>query len=783
MKRWIRSRYTPCLPMGENGTKATASEKFSRLSRKIATEGMVLLKNNGVLPLDKENTVALFGVHHINYVKGGTGSGNVMVDRVVNLYDGFAEKEREGKVKLYAPSSEYYKAILPELLGKSKRPDVLISSDFAEEPELPPEIIEAAAKEADVAICVIGRISGEGFDRTMGKGDFCLSDEEEKLISDVTAKFDKVVVVVNSGGIIDFARFEKDDKISAVLMGWQGGQEGGAATADILCGDVCPSGKLADTIAEKFADYPSADTFDESDDYVKYYEDIYVGYRYFESFAKDKVVYPFGFGLSYTTFEVTPVSANDDGDKINVTVSVKNTGAVSGKEVVQVYYSAPQGKLGKPALELATFAKTKLLSSGEEQALSLEFPINQMGSYDDLGKCEKSAYILEKGDYSVFVGTSVRDLEKLGYTYTVNDEFVVIEKLSPRCVPYKLEKRLTGDGTYEELPLGQKPEFDYKEIPENTADAPEKLMTLEDVAEGRCSMDSFIRQLTLEEKTKLLSGTANIDSWCYGPFNGWSDLGVANTAGFGNCERVGIPPMMTADGPAGLRFRQELGLAATAWPIASLLACTWDKDVLCDYGVAVATEVKENNIGAWLAPGLNIHRNPLCGRNFEYYSEDPVISGVMAASTVKGVQSMNIAATPKHFACNNKETNRQRSDSIVSERALREIYIKGFEIAVKEADPWLIMTAYNLINGYNTSANYDLITGILRDEWGYNGAVTTDWCAYGLHGFEVMAGNDIKMPWGYPQCVMDFVLSKVLPESYVDSCIKRILELIIKIDC
>ena len=783
MDRWVRSRYNPCLPLGEKGTRATGSEKFSKLSRDIAAEGIVLLKNDGILPLNKNNTVAIFGVHQIEYVKGGTGSGNVITAHVVNIFEGLKEKESEGKIKLYKAPSEYYIKIIPECLKNVSTKGLLLADPFIDEPELPKNIIENAANEADVAICVIGRNSGEERDRKNDKGDFYLSDEEEKMIAGIEKCFDKIVVVVNSGGIIDFARFEKDKRISAVVMCWQGGQEGGGATADVLCGDVCPSGKLTDTVAERLENYPCFDTFNESDDYVKYYEDIYVGYRYFETFAKEKVVYPFGFGLSYTSFEIGDLSALDDGKTIKVNVTVKNTGKIAGKEVVQIYYSAPQGKLGKPRYELAAFSKTKLLLPGEKQNLVMEFPIDCMASYDDLGKCENYAYILEKGVYSIYVGTSIRDIVKLDYEYKINDEYIVIKKLSPKCIPYKLEKRLTGNGEYEPLPTGAKPEFNYKNIPENTAKEPEKLMKLADVADGRCSMDSFIKQLSQDEKAKLLCGTADPGKWGKGPFNGWADSGVSNTAGFGNCERLGIPPIMTADGPAGLRLLKDLGITATAWPIATMLACTWNTDLLYEYGVAVATEVKENNIGVWLGPGLNIHRNPICGRNFEYYSEDPIVSGVMASAVIKGVQSMKIAATPKHFACNNKETNRKKSDSIISQKALREIYLKGFEIAVKNASPWLIMTSYNLINGYNASVNYDLLSGILREEWGYSGAVTTDWISYGIHGFEVKAGNDIKMPWGYPEEINDFVMSEILPKAYIDSSVKRILELIIKINC
>ena len=782
MMRWFRSKYNPCLPLGENSTRATGSKKHLELSRRIAAEGIVLLKNNGVLPLRQNHTVAIFGVHQIDYIKGGSGSGNVTTEHITNIYEGLKEKAEEGKIKLCTAPSEYYLGILPELRKGASTEGLLLADPFVEEPDLPTEIVKDAAKEADIAVCVIGRDSGEERDRTSSKGDFYLSDAEEKMLSDLETSFEKIVVIINSGGIIDFARFEKDDKISAVVMGWQGGSEGGGGVADVLCADVCPSGKLTDTVAKRLEDYPFFDTFHESDEYVKYYEDIYVGYRYFETFAKEKVVYPFGFGLSYTSFELSDLSASDDGTIIKVSARVKNTGSMAGKEVLQVYYSAPQGKLQKPSYELAAFAKTKLLSPGESERISVVFDIGMLASYDDLGKCEKSAYILESGSYSVYVGTSVRDIVKVDYQYNVKEEYRVIEKLSSRCEPYRLEKRLAGE-EWEILPMGSKPEFIYKDLPKNEAEAPEKRMKLEEVADGKCSIDRFVRQLTSEEKAKLLCGTANPGTWGRGPFNGWADSGVSNTAGYGNLERLGIPPMMTADGPAGLRLLKDVGLSATAWPIASMLASTWNVELLYEYGVNVATEVKENNIGTWLGPGLNIHRNPICGRNFEYYSEDPIVSGKMAAAVIRGVQSMHIAATPKHFACNNKETNRKRCDSLISERALREIYLKGFEIAVKEASPWLLMTSYNLINGHNASANYDLLTGILRDEWGYEGAVTTDWISYGVQGFEVKAGNDLKMPWGYPQEIHDFVMSGVLPEAYVDASVKRILELIMKIDC
>ena len=788
MRRWIRSNYQPCLPLGENQTRITGSKTHRDLARRIAAEGIVLLKNNGVLPLKKSDKIAIFGIHQIDYIKGGTGSGNVVVDHITNLYESMRAKSAEGKCDLFIPLSEYYSEICPKLRENLTYNESLFAEAFLPEIEIPTEKIEEAAAFSDTAIFIISRNSGECNDRKSEKGDFYLDDIEETLLDILEQTFSNVVIVLNVGGIVDVARFANDNKISAVLLSWQGGCEGGGAVADVLCGDVNPSGKLTDTLAGKFDDYPSSETFNESDDYVKYYEDIYVGYRYFETIegAADKVIYPFGFGLSYTTFEICDLNANDDGSQITINAKVKNIGEYAGREVVQVYYKAPIGRLGKPARELATFKKTKLLQPGEIEEVTMTFSISDMASYDDTGKCEKSAYILEGGDYLLFVGNDVRNSVEIGYKYHIDEEFIVLERLSSKCIPYRLEKRLLCDGSYEELQTGWRTQFTYE--CENLEDKPipDKLVTLDEVADGKYSIESFMKQLSRVEKFSLLCGTNTYGynkKWSEGPFNGWSSSGVANTSGIGNINRLGVPAIMTADGPAGLRILADVGITTTAWPIATMLACTWDPELVFQYGKAAATEVKENNMGIWLAPGMNIHRNPLCGRNFEYYSEDPVLSGKMASAVVKGVQFINIAATPKHFACNNKEKNRIMSDSIVSERALREIYLKGFEIVVKEAKPWAIMTSYNMLNGHYTSANYDLITGILRNEWGYDGCVMSDWGSYGIHGLEVKAGNDVKMPFGYVGVLDDFNRSQQLTDAEVDSCVKRVLQLIMKIDC
>ena len=516
-----------------------------------------------------------------------------------------------------------------------------------------------------------------------------------------------------------------------------------------------------------------------------------MGYRYFETIpgAASKVNYPFGYGLSYTTFLLEVVGAREEQGKIKADVRVTNTGDRSGKEVIQLYYSAPQGVLGKPGKVLGAFKKTRLLLPGESQFLSLEMGICEMASYDDLGKIAKSAYVLEKGEYHFWIGISVRELQPVDLQITLEEDQVA-EQLEEKCAPLLLKERLLADGTYETLP--QK-ETEYEKnglIPQDkdllegviprvrpvpqmrmewakTEKELEKYM-LKDVADGKVSLDAFVKQLTDEQVADLLGGQPN--------------TGVANTFGMGNIPEYGIPNIMTADGPAGLRIQPECGVCTTAWPCATLLACTWNTDLVRKVGAAGAAEVKENNIGIWLTPAMNIHRSPLCGRNFEYYSEDPLISGKMGAAMIQGIQSQHIGASMKHFCCNNKETNRKDSDSRVSERALREIYLKGFEIAVKEAQPWTIMSSYNLMNGCPTSCNPELLTGILREEWGFEGMVTTDWWNHAEHYLETKAGGDIKMGCGYPERVLEAKEKGLITREEMEICAKRILQMILKVD-
>lgn len=821
MDKWRRIKYQPNQPLYPGRDRVTAGREHIALSRQAAGEGMVLLKNdNNVLPLARGERVALFGKGSIDYVKGGGGSGDVTVDYVKNLWDGMREKENEGKVTLMPELYEFYSKNVEKQYEEGAVPGMTV------EPELPDELLQMAKSFADTAVVSICRFSGESWDRQIASdegpsfipdtekhfvelrnrifedGDFYLTKGEKALIEKVAGSFDKVAVVLNVGGVVDSTWFKKDERIDSVLLSWQAGMEGGAATADILCGDVNPSGKLTDTFAASLEAYPSTEHFHDSPDYVDYTEDIYVGYRYFETMegARKKVNYPFGFGLSYTEFalEDSQISYTSTGAKL--TVQVTNVGDCAGKEVVQVYYSAPQGKLGKPFRELADYKKTRLLQPGESQCVHFLIPYASMASFDDLGKIKKSAWVLEAGDYAFYVGTSVENVHKLEEMYCL-DKDIVTEQLTSQCAPSALPKRLMSDGSYEELPVDEEAlddssakrrerelkeqaalklapqDYDalegaqpYPYAPEDFAARGEQRdrMTLQDVADGKITLDAFISHLEVEELAALLGGQPN--------------MGVSDTFGVGNLAECGIPNVLTADGPAGLRIRPERGVSTTAWPCATLLACTWNTELVEAVGCAGAEEVKENNLGVWLTPAINIHRSPLCGRNFEYCSEDPVVSGKTGAALVKGIQSMHIGAELKHFACNNKETNRKESDSRVSERALREIYLKGFEIVVKEAKPYMVMSSYNLINGVRASENKELLTNILRDEWGFEGLVTTDWYTHGEHYKEVKAGNDIKMGRGFADRLMQAYQEGVLTREEMETSVRRLLRVILAID-
>lgn len=807
MEKWTRVKFQPNLPLGENGERLTGSLGHIGLSKEAAKEGMVLLKNRGdILPLKKGTRVALFGKAAFDYVKGGGGSGDVTVAYIRNLYEGL--KMQKDVVSIFEPLCDYYRKDVERQYAQGSIPGMTI------EPEVPRELLDEAKAYADTAVISICRFSGEGWDRksivdtdnkNMGEGeldmavrsskifangDFCLSAQEAAMVETVKKNFPRVVVVMNVGGMVDTSWFVREDAIGAVLMAWQGGMEGGLAAAELLAGKGNPSGKLSDTFAQTLEDYPSTGDFHESRDYVNYTEDIYVGYRYFETVpgADQKVNYPFGFGLSYTTFQTDVLSAEEKDGQVRIQVQITNTGSRDGKEVVQVYFEAPQGRLGKPKRQLIAFAKTRSLRPGESQRLYLSFEIRDMASYDDTGKVQKAAYVLEKGDYFFHVGTSVRDTVRLDYVYQVKED-TVTEQLESRLTPSELPRRMLSDGSYEEVPQREGNDPNANELERMPEDMMEGYVPavrprdryqlwrepykkgahiFKEVAEGKLTPEEFLAQLTDEETAQLLGGQPN--------------TGVANTFGYGNLPEYGVPSVMTADGPAGLRIAPECGVTTTCWPCSTLLACSWNPEIVEAVGLAGGAEVKENNIAVWLTPAVNIHRSPLCGRNFEYYSEDPYLAGKLASAMVRGIQANHIGATVKHFALNNKETNRKNSDSRVSERAAREIYLKAFEIIVREAKPWSIMTSYNIINGHRASENADLLEGILRGEWGFEGCITTDWWTRGEHYKEVKAGNDIKMGCGYPERLLEALEKGCLTRKEMDACALRVLKLILKID-
>jgi beta-glucosidase len=610
--------------------------------------------------------------------------------------------------------------------------------------------VEAAARRSDVALVIVGRTAGEDQDNHKEPGSYYLTDIELDMIRKVAAKFSRMAVILNVGNIIDMSWVE-ETKTPAVLYAWQGGQEGGNGVCDVLMGRVNPCGKLADTIATRIEDYPSDANFGNE---VRnfYQEDIYVGYRYFETFAKDKVQYPFGYGLSYTTFEIAGSLAAVSGAELLVKATVTNTGSRAGKEVVQVYVEAPCGTLGKPARVLAGFAKTEELAPGTSEELSITIPKSAFASYDDDGRSgHKSAFVLEAGSYGIYVGSDVRSAKQCG-SYEESD-LRIIEQLEEACAPVLAMKRMTrqADGTlgYEDTPLRTVNPYERmkQNMPEEAAYAGEQSYQLGDVYDGKISLDTFLTQLSDEDLICLFRGegmcSPKVTPGCGGAFGGLTE----------RLRALGIPAGCCTDGPSGLRL--DCGTKAFSLPNGAALASTFNTELVQHLFYMTGLEMRKNRVDILLGPGMNIHRHPLNGRNFEYFSEDPFLTGKMAAAQLLGTEPTGTTLTIKHFATNNQEYMRQQVDAIVSERALREIYLKGFEIAVKEGKARAVMTTYAPMNGIWTSGNYDLVTTILRKQWGFDGFVMTDWWAKGnVEGQDgrtdnrapmVAAQNDIYM--------------------------------------
>lgn len=753
---------TALVPLNVGGYALTGQNK--PLSREILTEGMVLLKNEGaVLPLKSTDRIAVFGSSCVYTGKttdgfqiGGGGSSAVKPEYTpVDLLTALDSAEKAGEISVYKPLADAY------------RNDISY---------VPDEQMYADARAAtDKAIMIFTRYATEGDDRTPEKGDWYLSDDEVTMMKKLSSLYEEVIVLVNTGGAIDTSwavgEVEGID-VEAVMLVWYPGSEGGNAMVDLLLGRANPSGKLTSTFAANITDYPSDEGFD-TYEYTDYTEDIYVGYRYFTTFDK-KVNYPFGFGLSYTDFSLTNATTTADDTNINVTVTVTNTGRVAGKEVVQVYYGAPRlaegSLLGNPRAELAGFAKTALLAPGESELVSIAFPIADMASFDDMGATgeeNRSAFVLEKGDYKIYVGTDVNNaLEHRCGTYSVT-ETKKLKQLHAYVAPTALDKRLRDDGSYELLPTDVT-DTATKPIAAETATrtTPEVLLTGRDVLAGEASVDAFLAQMDNNELVTFVEGHDGRVDFCCGSIGATKDVN----------DKYILPEIQTSDGPGGLRT----GRKATAWGCETLVGCTWDPTLAMEMGEGIADEALISYLDVWLAPGINLHRHPLCGRNFEYYSEDPLLSGKMAASAVRGAQSKGIYACIKHFAANEKEYNRNQNDSRVSQRALREMYLKPFEICIKEASPRFVMSSYNYLNGHEVAERHDLLTGILREEWGFDGVVTTDWYNDSDPVKELRAGVNVKMPFGYPSKVLAALESGELTRAELIHAIKPTVSAILE---
>ena len=702
------------LAQKENRVKGNINKSInmdSLLSR-CGSEGIVLLKNNkNVLPFKKNDKVAVFGRCQYDFFYVGYGSGgDVHPTHRVNLIEGLKNNNININEEL---ASIYQKWCLENVPDHGWWGNWPFCYEEMNVDNLP---LKKISKNSDVALIIIGRAAGEDRENKLEKGSYYLTDEEENLLNKVTKNFKKTVVLLNSGNIIDLSWIKKYP-IDGLLYVWQLGQESGNAIANILNGNMNPSGKLTDTIAVNYEDYPSCNTFGHKE-FNEYKEDIFVGYRYFNTFKKDAILYPFGYGLSYTKFNIEVLSFKHDGSNTLVTVKVKNTGNVKGKEVVQLYVSSPKGLLSKPEKVLVAFNKTKLLKPNEEQILSFKISEYTYSSFDDLGLTKyPNSYVLESGKYRFYLGNSSIKNKECGF-YNLKD-ILLVKKCNEACVlPYSFIRLSNGVDINTPTPKTSLKERVLDSLKDEIPYTGNKGILLQDVKDRKNTLDEFIAQLTIKDLSDLTHG--------HGPMG--SKLGVSGNAGvFGgitkSLRKKGVPSIATSDGPSGLRINYHTNLL----PCGTALACTWNERLLNEVFTNISKEMKAYGVNVLLSPGMNIHRNPLCGRNFEYLSEDPFLTGKIASAIVKGIQSENVSACPKHFACNNQEVRRSFNDSRVSPRALREIYLKGFEIVVKEAKPLNIMTSYNKINNVYAYYNFDLTTTILRHEWNYKGNVMTDW--------------------------------------------------------
>lgn len=699
--------------------------KYLDTAAKMVSEGIVMLKNeNNALPLDTDKEVAVFGRIQFHYYKSGTGSGGMVnVTKVVNILDGLIDNGVKVNEKLLDTYRKWDKEN-PFDLGEGWGGEPWSQKEMP----LDERLVKETAKSCETAIVIIGRTAGEEQDNRLEAGSYLLSDDEIEMLTVVRENFKKVVLLLNVGNIIDMTDINRIAPDS-VLYVWQGGMTGGKGTADVLTGKVSPSGKLPDTIAYKASDYPSDANFGREENRDIYAEDIYVGYRYFETFAKDKVLYPFGFGLSYTGFEIKTEKAEITEGAVKLSVSVKNIGSYKGKEVIEVYCEAPQGRLGKAARVLCGFEKTRELVPQEEQVVEIAVDIAKLASYDDSGVTgNKSCYVLEAGEYKFYVGSDVRSAE---YACSFEQgEDLVTERLTQALAPVESFERIKPvceGGAFsigrEAVPVSEVDESARRleKLPKEIAYTGDKGIKLWDVKNGKNTMDEFIAQLSDYDLSCIIRGegmgSPRVTAGTASAFGGVSE----------NLNGYGIPAGCCSDGPSGMRL--DCGTKAFSLPNGTMIASSFNKELTSELFTFMGLEMAANKVDCLLGPGMNIHRHPLNGRNFEYFSEDPFLTGKMAAAELKGMAGAGVTGTIKHFCANNRETNRHFIDSVVSERALREIYLKGFEIAVKEGGASSVMTTYGRVNGLWTAGNFDLNTVILREEWGFKGFTMTDWWA------------------------------------------------------
>lgn len=699
-------------------------EQYLKTAAQVVSEGIVMLKNdNDALPLNPDDEIALFGRIQLHYYKSGTGSGGMVnVSKITSIPDGLLENGvsvNEELLDVYRKWDSENPFDLGDGWGKEPWSQTEMPLDEA--------LVAHVSESSHTAIVIIGRTAGEEQDNSLHEGSYLLTAAEKDMLAKVRHHFPKMIVLLNVGNIIDMNELLSFDPDS-VLYVWQGGMTGGTGTADVLTGKISPCGKLTDTIAANVNDYPSAPYF--GDPYRNFYsEDIYVGYRYFETFARDKVLYPFGFGLSYTTFDIAITGAKQLSDKWDFTVKVTNTGNYSGKEVVQIYCKAPQGRLGKPSRVLCGYEKTDTLAPGKSQVMTISVSNAQIASYDDSGVTGHAhCFVLEEGTYRFYAGSDVRSAKE--FYHCPQNSTEVISRHEQALAPVESFDRIhpeISEGRYvirmENVPLSHVDEAKRRQdnLPKEIPFTGDKGIRLADVKNGTHTMDEFIAQLTDYDLSCMIRGegmnSPKVTAGTAAAFGGVSDELTA----------LGIPCGCCDDGPSGMRL--DCGTKAFSLPNGTMIACTFNRTLIRELFSLTGLEMIANKVDCLLGPGMNIHRHPLNGRNFEYLSEDPFLTGTIASAQLKGLHSAGVTGTIKHFCGNNQETDRHDTNAVISERALREIYLKGFEIAVKEGNADSIMTTYGPVNGVWTAANYDLTTQILRNDWGFTGFAMTDWWA------------------------------------------------------